>query len=223
MLFFEFIGKELELFYKILVFLIPAIPMTLKITILSFCLALVMGLLIGLARVSRINILRILAAAYVDIIRGVPLLVLIFFIYFGLGKVFNLPQFTAGIIAISICYSAYVGEIVRAGIQAISRGQYDAAQSLGMTNNQTMRHIILPQAFRIVLPPLVNDFVACLKDSSLVSIIGLRELTRAGREFYSQYFVAFETWFIIGLIYLAMTFVLSKFSAMIERKYQIRS
>ncbi len=215
--------KEIDIFQRIIVFLIPAIPMTLKITLISFFFALILGLLIGVARVSHIKPLRIFAQVYVDVIRGIPLLVQIFFIYFGLGKLFNLPQFTAGVISISICYSAYVGEIIRAGIQAISQGQYDAAKSLGMNNKQTMQYIILPQAFRIVLPPLVNDLVACLKDSSLVSIIGLRELTRAGREFYSTYFVAFETWFIIGILYLLMTFILSRLSQYIERRYQIKS
>ena len=112
-------------------------------------------------------------------------------------------------------------EIIRAGIQAIHKGQYQAALSLGMTPYQTMRHVILPESFRIIIPPVANEFIASLKDSSLVSIIGLRELTRAGREYYSQYFVDFQTWLVVGLIYLIMTLSLSRLVAFLEKKYKV--
>ena len=208
--------NQLSLLYRILRFLLPTVPATLKITLLSFALALFLGILVGMVRMSRRFPWTWLGRAWVDGIRGVPLLVLIFFVYFGLGRVLNLPQFVAGVLAIGICYSAYVGETVRAGIQAVPRGQWEAARSLGLSYPRTMRHVVLPQAARIVIPPVVNDFIACLKDSSLVSIIGLRELTRAGREYSSGTFVDFQTWLVVGLLYLVMTLVLSRLSSVLE-------
>jgi polar amino acid transport system permease protein len=201
---------------RIALFLLPTVPQTIKITLVSFALALFIGLLIGVLRIARSAPWTWMGRLYVDAIRGVPLLVWIFFIYFGLGRLLHLPQFLAGVLAIGICYSAYVGETIRAGIQAIPKGQWEAAASLGLSRRQTMRRIILPQAVRIVVPPVMNDFIACLKDSSLVSIIGLRELTRAGREYSSGMFVDFETWLVVGLLYLVMTILLTKGSSLLE-------
>jgi polar amino acid transport system permease protein len=148
-------------------------------------------------------------------------LVLIFFFYFGLGAVVNMDRFVAGVLAVGICYGAYLAETFRSGIQAIDYGQHEAAMSLGMTRWQTLRHIILPQSVRIVVPPAANEFIACLKDSSLVSIIGLRELTRAGREYSSQYFLDFHTWLMVALIYLILTFSLTRLVKLIERKVAV--
>jgi len=212
---------QIKILFNILKFLGPAIPMTIKITILSFALSLFLGLFVGIARISKRRFFSFLSKIYVDLIRGVPLLVQIFFIYFGLGKILNLDRFLAGVLAVGICYSAYLAEIFRAGIQAIPRGQFEAALSLGMTPYQTLRHIILPQSFRIVIPPVANEFIASLKDSSLVSIIGLRELTRAGREYYSTYFVDFHTWLLVGLIYLVMTLSLSRVVSWTEKKFKV--
>ena len=156
-----------------------------------------------------------------DVLRGVPLLVQIFFIYFGLGKVFHLDRFSAGVLAIGICYSAYLAETFRSGIAAIEKGQHEAALSLGMTRFQTLRYVVVPQAARIIIPPAANEFIASLKDSSLVSIIGMRELTRAGREYYAQYFVDFQTWLAVGILYLVMTLALSRIVALLEKKYRI--
>jgi polar amino acid transport system permease protein len=205
-------------FGHIALFLLPTVPQTIKITLVSFALALLLGFLVGVLRVARRPPWTWIGRAYVDAIRGVPLLVWIFFIYFGLGRILHLPQFLAGVLAIAICYSAYVGETFRAGIQAIPRVQWEAAASLGLSRRQTMQRIILPQAVRIVIPPVMNDFIACLKDSSLVSIIGLRELTRAGREYSSGTFVDFETWLVVGLFYLVMTLLLTRCSAVLESR-----
>lgn len=217
----DWVSQQLNICLDILRFLAPAVPMTIKVTLLSFALALILGTIISLLRISHITPLKWLTKVYVDVIRGVPLLVQIFFIYFGLGKVLNLDRFLAGVIAIGVCYSAYLAEIIRAGIQSVSKGQYEAALSLGMTFPQTMRYVIFPQALRVILPPTANEFIASLKDSSLVSIIGLRELTRAGREYYSQYFVDFQTWLMVGLIYLALTLSLSRLVAWLEKKYKV--
>lgn len=213
--------NQIELMIRILTFLLPAVPATVKITLLGFTLAVVLGIAGASGRISRSKAAGIPAKIYVNVARGVPLLVQIFFIYFGLGKLLNLDRLLAGVLAIGICYGAYISEIVRAGIQAIPRGQSEAAMSLGLSRFQLWRHILLPQAFRLIIPPLANEFIACLKDSSLVSIIGLRELTRAGTEYYSQHFVDFHTWFLVGLIYLTLTLSLTKAASILEKRFRI--
>jgi polar amino acid transport system permease protein len=218
----EFLSEQARLAVDILKFLAPAIPTTMAITVLAFALACVLGLTLGLMQISNRRPLVWFSKGYVDVLRGIPLLVQIFFIYFGLGRILNLDRFSAGIIAVGICYSAYLAEIFRAGIESVAHGQHEAAASLGMTHGQAMRHVILPQATRVIVPPSASEFIACLKDSSLVSIIGLRELTRAGREYYSQYFVDFQTWFFVGLLYLAMTLLLTKFTRYLERRCAVR-
>ncbi len=218
----EWISKQLTLYWDILKYLLPAVPWTILITVTSFALALVVGLLVGLMRISKKRPLRTIAGIYIDVIRGVPLLVQIFFIYFGLGSILNLDRFTAGVLAVGICYSAYLAEILRSGIEAIDYGQYEAAQSLGMTRFQTLWYVIIPQSIRIVIPPTANQFIASLKDSSLVSIIGLRELTRAGREYYAQTFTDFQTWFLVGMIYLLMTVSLSRLVKYLEKYFAVK-
>jgi polar amino acid transport system permease protein len=212
------ITHQLNLLGRIFVYLLPAVPETLKITFAAFALALLLGTLIGIARTGSVRPLRAIATVYVDVLRGIPLLVQIFFLYFGIGRLLNLDRFPSGVLAIGIGYSAYIGETVRAGIQAVARGQWEAARSLGLSTPQCLRHVILPQAMRIVIPPVLNDFVACLKDSSLVSIIGLRELTRAGREYASNTFTDFQTWTVVAILYLVMTLVLTRLSAALERR-----
>jgi len=214
----DWIAHQLKLIGRIFVYLLPAVPETLKITIVAFTLALVLGVLIGIARTGSVRTARAAATVYVDVLRGIPLLVQIFFLYFGIGRLLNLSRFPSGVLAIGIGYSAYIGETVRAGIQAVPRGQWEAARSLGLSTPQCLRHVILPQAMRIVIPPVLNDFVACLKDSSLVSIIGLRELTRAGREYYSSTFSDFQTWTVVAILYLAMTLILTRVSGALERR-----
>jgi polar amino acid transport system permease protein len=216
----DWIAGQIDLLGRILLYLLPAVPETIRISLASFCFALLLGTFVGIMRTSGRRSLRALGVVYVDTLRGIPLLVQVFFLYFGLGKLLNLDRYTAGVIAIGVGYSAYIGETVRAGIQAVARGQWEAARSLGLSDARCLRHVVLPQAMRIVVPPILNDFVACLKDSSLVSIIGLRELTRAGREYYSATFSDFQTWTVVALLYLAMTLVLTRLSALLERRLQ---
>lgn len=218
----DWLAEQVVLYWDIFKYLIPAVPWTVLITVCSFALALVLGLVIGVLRISRIKPVAYLAGLYINIIRGIPLLVQIFFIYFGLGGIVHLDRFSAGVLAVGICYSAYLAEIFRAGIEAIAHAQYEAAYSLGMTRFQTLRYVILPQSLRIVIPPIANEFIASLKDSSLVSIIGMRELTRAGREYYSQYFVDFQTWLLVGLFYLIMTVTLSRIVKYLETFYAVK-
>lgn len=207
---------------RILKFLLPAVPVTIGITLASFAIALVLGMLVGLSPLFRNRFINAFARIYVDVLRGIPLLVQIFFIYFGLGAVLNLNRFTAGVLAVGVGYSAYLAEIIRAGVLSIAHGQHEAAAALGMSRAQALRHVILPQASRTIIPPTANEFIACLKDSSLVSIIGLRELTRAGREYYSQYFVDFQTWLLVGMIYLVMTLALTKLTRYLERRFAVK-
>jgi polar amino acid transport system permease protein len=215
------IVEQLSLLSKIFYYLIQTVHWTILISVLAYIIALAFGLTFGIARLSPNRIIRRLAGVYVNTLRGIPLLVLIFFFYFGLGKIVNLDRFVAGVLAVGVCYGAYLAEIFRSGIQAIDYGQHEAAMSLGMTRWQTLRYIILPQSVRIVVPPAANEFIACLKDSSLVSIIGLRELTRAGREYASQYFLDFQTWLMVGIIYLIMTLTLTRLVRWLEKKVAV--
>jgi polar amino acid transport system permease protein len=206
---------------RILLFLLPAVPETIKITLVSFALALLLGFLVGVLRIAPRAPWTWIGRAYVDAIRGVPLLVWIFFIYFGLGRVLHLPQFVAGVLAIAICYSAYVGETIRAGIQAIPKGQWEAAASLGLSRRQAMQRIILPQAVRIVVPPVMNDFIACLKDSSLATVLAVNELTQLGRLRRASTFRVLETFNVVAFLYLSMTLLLSAAVRWLEKKMKI--
>ena len=195
---------------------------TIKITALSVALGVVIGLFVGIARISRIKLLRVLAAIYVDFFRGTPLLVQIFLVYFALPAITGqrVDPFVAAIGSCGINSGAYVAEIFRAGIQSIDKGQMEAGRSLGMTWVQTMRYIIVPQAFKRVIPPLGNEFIALLKDSSLVSVIGFEELTRRGQLIIAKTYGSLEIWLSVAVIYLAMTLTISRFVAYLERRYK---
>ena len=195
---------------------------TIKITALSVALGVVIGLFVGIARISRIKLLRVLAAIYVDFFRGTPLLVQIFLVYFALPVITGqrVDPFVAAIGSCGINSGAYVAEIFRAGIQSIDKGQMEAGRSLGMTWVQTMRYIIMPQAFKRVIPPLGNEFIALLKDSSLVSVIGFEELTRRGQLIIAKTYGSLEIWLSVAVIYLAMTLTISRFVAYLERRYK---
>lgn len=191
---------------------------TLQISALSLVFALLLGLIAGLGRVASNPAARDLAAIYVELIRGTPLLVQMFIVYFFLGTVFNISGFVAGVTALSVFTGAYVAEIVRAGIEAVPKGQMEAARSLGMSHWQGMRHIVLPQALRRSLPPLAGQSINLIKDSSLVSIMALTDLTKAGREVVSSTFSPFEVWFTVALMYLVLTGTLSIYVRKLEKK-----
>jgi polar amino acid transport system permease protein len=207
-----------EPYLAILKFLPDGIYVTFKVTIASIFLSLVFGLIAGLGRISQNIFINGIASLYVEVIRGIPLLVQLFYIYFALGKFVQLPAELCAIIAMSICYGAYMAEIFRAGIDAIPKGQTEAARSLGMTSSQTTKHVILPQAIKTILPPVGNEFIALLKDSSLVSILAVSDLLRRGREYASESFDYFETYTMVALIYLVITLILSKLVAIMEDK-----
>jgi len=196
---------------------------TLQITLLSVGFGLFIGMFMGIARLSKIWAVKMVATVYVDFIRGTPLLVQIFLMYFALPVVTGqrIDPFVAAVTACSINSGAYIAEIFRGGIQSIDKGQMEAGRSLGMSWPQTMRYIILPQAFKRIIPPLGNEFIAMLKDSSLVSVIGFEELTRRGQLIIARTYGSFEIWMTVAFLYLIMTLTISRLVDYLERRYKI--
>lgn len=229
-------------FLEIWDFIFDGILVTLRITTTSFGFILAVSLLGGLGRISRSRIIYGISSLYVEIVRGIPLLVQLLFIWFALPQVFDalgellvglsprlneagqrlidlrLSPFTAAVLGLTICYGAYGSEIFRAGISSIHHGQMEAARSLGMNYIQAMRYVILPQAIRVILPPVGNEFVALLKDSTLVSVLAVSDLTRRGREYMARTFLSLQTWTFVALCYLVLTLFSSRVVEYIESK-----
>jgi polar amino acid transport system permease protein len=194
---------------------------TLWLSAAASIVGLIIGLVTGLCRVSSNITLRQLSIIYIELVRGTPLLVQIFIFYFFLGTVLDISRIVAGISALAVFAGAYVAEIIRAGIQSIPKGQMEAARSLGMNVPQAMIHIILPQAFKRTLPPLAGQFISLIKDSSLVSVIAITDLTKSGREVITSTFATFEIWFVVALLYLILTLSLSQVIAWVERRLAV--
>lgn len=220
-------------YLNMLVFFRSGIWITIYVTVTSFILVLVVGLLGGLGRVSGNKIIRGIATTYVEVIRGIPLLVQLLFWYFAMpaliqqiGQAIGSEALTGyqtnaivmAIIGLTIGYGAYMSEVVRAGIQSVPKGQMEAARSLGLSYFQAMQHIILPQAFRVILPAIGNEFITLLKDSSLVSVVAVADLTRRGREYSAIHFNTLQTWSMVALVYLVMTLLSARVVAYTERK-----
>ena len=235
-------------------FLKEGVVTTIRITFFSYILALILGLITGIARTSKNTIIYTISTLYVEVVRGIPMIVLILYIAFGIVPIFiilinwlgvlgvsltsgtslesffiqwteftirNISMEMRGIIALGFGYGAYEAEIFRAGIQAVGKGQIEAARSLGMTYFQSLRFIILPQAIRAVLPPLGNDFISLLKDSALLTVLAVNELTQLGRKRRSSTFRVFETFNVVVFLYLILTLVLSGGVRYLERKMKI--
>lgn len=198
--------------------LLKGLLMTIKLSIISLFFAIIIGLMAALMRISTNPLSRNFSFLYVEIIRGTPLLVQIFIVYFFLGTIFDLDRFTAGITALSIFTGAYIAEIIRSGIQSISPGQMEAARSLGMNYPKAMTYVILPQAFKRTLPPMAGQLINLIKDSSLVSVISITDLTKAGREVVAGSFATFEVWFAVAALYLLLTSTLSFAIQRIEKR-----
>ncbi len=196
---------------------------TIKISIISMVLALIIGLAISIMRLSGIPALDYIGSVYITIIRGTPLLVQLFIFYFIVATIFNLPRFWAGVMSLSIFYAAYIAEILRGAIQSIEKGQHEAAKSLGLNAIQRMYYIILPQAIRKALPALIGELISLIKDSSLVSVISITDLTKVGREIVANTFSPFETWLTVAMLYLMLTSVLSYIGHQLEKKLGIRN
>jgi polar amino acid transport system permease protein len=220
-------------FGRIFRFVTDGIGVTFFTTTTSFVLVIFAGLIGGLGRISKNPVIYGAATLYVEIVRGIPLLVQLIFWYYafpalvqGIGDAnhiaflakFRAPALPMAIFGLTMCYGAYMSEIYRAGIQSIPKGQVEAARSLGLSYAQTMRHVILPQAIRVILPPMGNEFVSLLKDSSLVSVVAVADMTRRGQEFMSINFIPLETWLMIALLYLVMTLFSARIVAWIEKR-----
>ena len=202
-------------------FFVRGVWMTAVMAVSSLLFGLPLGLCLALARVQSNRLVTTPAAIYVEVMRGTPLLVQILFVYFVLPSVgINLPAYTSGILALTLNAAAYISEVIRAGILSIDAGQMEAARALGMSYWQAMRRIILPQTFRRVVPPLTNEGIALLKDSSLVSVIGLTELARTGQELASRYAAPLTIWPLVALLYLALTFPLTRVAEYLERRWR---
>lgn len=214
---------DLSLISNSIPLLIKGAGVTLEITALAVGFGLLVGLCLGLGQLSKSKILRWPCKIYVDVIRGTPLLVQIFIIYFALPNIIGhrIDPFVAAVTACSLNSGAYVAEIFRAGIQSISLGQMRAGLSLGMTTAQTMRYIILPQAIKRIIPPLGNEFIAMLKDSSLVSVIGFEELTRSGQLIIAETYATMEIWTVVAILYLVMTLTITQLVGFMERRLRL--
>ncbi len=199
-----------EPYREIVVFIGDGLVITFQITIVSMTFALLFGLLAGLGRTSHTPWINTLASLYVEVIRGIPLLAQLFWIYYALSRFIKLGPHVSAVLGLTICYGAYIGETFRAGIQSIPKGQMEAARALGLSRGQAMRYIIIPQAIRVILPPVGNEFIAMLKDSSLVSVLAISDLLRRGREYASRTFAYFETYTLVALVYLLMTLMFSR-------------
>lgn len=189
--------------------LIQGLIITLKITGLSLIISFIFGLTAALMRLSPSLAARILSRCYLELIRNTPLLVQLFFIYFVLSPILDISRFTSAVLALSLFEGAYASEIIRSGILSIHKGQWEAAHSLGLSNFDTYRKIILPQAFRRIIPPLTGQAISLVKDSALVSTIAIYDLTMQGRAVIAETFLTFELWFTMAGIYLFMTLILS--------------
>ncbi|WP_026368625.1 amino acid ABC transporter permease [Aminiphilus circumscriptus] len=199
---------------------LEGVRLTLTISALSLVLSLPIGIFAGLCRVSRNRVIAFFSACYVEFFRGVPLLVLLIWIFFVLGRFLRLGAYWSAIVGLAIFSGAFVAEVVRAGIQAVPKGQMEAARASGMTYIQAMKLVILPQAIRKVLPPLASQFIILIKDSSLVSVISVVDLTLIGKNLVATTFRSLEVWSFIALLYFVMTFGLSKIIALLERKFR---
>lgn len=201
-------------------YLVAAMGKTLELTFLSLVFAAVIGLFFGLLNVSKNRVLNIIANAYIDCIRGVPLIVLAFFVYFGIPMAVGvrLDALVAGIISLSMNAGAYMAEIVRAGIQSIDKGQMEAARSLGLSYGKAMRKVVLPQAIKTMIPSIINQFIITLKDTSILSVIGFPELVKAGQIVIARNFETFKMWAIIAVMYLIVITILSRVARALERK-----
>ena len=212
---------DFSLIWNSLPLLLAGAGVTIEITAIAVGLGFVFGLITSVCRLSGVKILNILAVCYVNIIRGTPLLVQIFLIYFALPMIIGerINPFVAAVAACSVNSGAYGAEIFRAGIQSVDKGQMEAGRSLGLSWMQTMRYIILPQAFKHVIPPLGNEFISMTKETSLVSVIGFEELTRRGQLIIAKTYGSFEIWLTVAFIYLVMTFTIAQLVSYLERRF----
>ena len=209
---------DFSLIWNSLPLLLAGAGVTIEITAIAVGLGFIFGLITSVCRLSGVKTLQVIAVCYVNIIRGTPMLVQIFLIYFALPMVIG-ERINPFVAAGSINSGAYVSEIFRAGIQSVDKGQMEAGRSLGLSWMQTMRYVIMPQAFKHVIPPLGNEFISMTKETSLVSVIGFEELTRRGQLIIAKTYGSFEIWLTVAAIYLVMTLTIARLVSYLERRF----
>ncbi len=209
--------------------LLLSLVQTMLLTLLSLVFAFIIGLIFGIMNVTKIKPLNFIATVYVDGVRGVPLIVLAYFTYFGIPMFirnlgfsdFRFTALTAGTIALSMNAGAYMAEIFRAGIQSVDKGQMEAARSLGLGYGKSMQKVVLPQAIRTMIPSIINQFIISLKDTSILSVIGFPELTKAGNIIVAINFDVFGVWAVVAIIYMIVIVTLSRLAKKIERRVNV--
>ncbi|MBP3470528.1 MAG: amino acid ABC transporter permease [Lachnospiraceae bacterium] len=210
--------------------LLVAMGRTLLLTLLSLFFACIIGLIFGMLGVVKNRVCNILSQIFVDVIRGVPMIVLAFFVYFGVPYFFNtiiggmnvsLTALQAGTICLSFNCGAYMAEIIRAGILSVDIGQMEAARSLGLTYGMAMRKVVLPQAIRTMIPTFINQFIITLKDTSILSVIGFPELVNTAKNVQANTWMSFQTWAIVGIMYLIVITILSRSAKVVERRLNV--
>jgi polar amino acid transport system permease protein len=212
---------RIDILFNALPLLTEGLVATVVVSLASFVLALVLGVLVGIARAESPKAKRLLGP-YVEVFRGTPLLIQLFFIYYGLPSIgLNMNNYTAGVLGLALNSGAYISEIIRGTLYSVEKGQQDAAAALGLCWYQSMVHVILPQSVRVALPPLVNSFSALLKDSSLVSVLAITELTRVSQLIYTRTFRAFEVYLAVGALYFLMIYTIALLSRYLEKQFQI--
>ncbi|WP_088920955.1 amino acid ABC transporter permease [Granulosicoccus antarcticus] len=195
---------------------------TLQLSLLAFVLAIGLGLLVAVLRLSDLLVGTAVAFVFLEIVRNTPLLVLLYLFYYVLGPIFDLDRFEASILCLGVYHAALVSEIFRAGIQAVPKGQWEGASSIGMSKVQSYRYIVLPQSVRFMLPPMTGEMVNMVKSSAIVSVIAVAELTTVGRNLISDTYMSFEIWFTIAAVYLVVTLIMSVGVSLVERRYSIQ-
>lgn len=205
-------------YLEIVSFFPDGLWITFQVTLLSIVFALLLGMLTVLARMSRFALFNLIASLYTEVIRGIPLLVQIFYIYYVVARLIQLPPMVSAVMGMAICYGAYIAEILRGGIQSIPKGQMEAAIALGLSRWQAIRLVVLPQTLKVVLPPIGNECIALLKDSSLVSIIAVIDIFRRAREYASVKYFYFESYTMVALVYLVLTLFFSRLVNILEKR-----
>lgn len=194
---------------------------TITLSFSALILAMLFGLLVALLRLSNLVIGTKVAICFLEFVRNIPLLVLVYLFYYVLGPVFKYDRYTASVLCLAVYHSALISEILRAGINAVAQGQWEAAKSIGMSKPQMYRYIILPQSIRFMLPPMTGEVVHMVKSSAIVSVIAVAELTTLGQNIISDTYMAFEIWFTIAVIYMIVIMILSIGASQVERRYTV--
>ncbi len=227
---------EDPIYRRVFKYVLSGVGISIFVTVTSYILTIIFGLVGGLGRLAKSKVVHGITTLYVELVRGIPLMVQLIWWYFAFPAIvkdfgewsnigflasYRAPAIPMAILGLTFCYAAYMSEIYRAGIQSIPKGQMEAALSLGMSRFQALRFIIIPQAIRVILPPMGNEFIALLKDSSLVSVVAVTDLTRRGHEVVSTTFRPIETWIMVALLYLVLTLFSARIVTFLERKMKI--